>query len=181
MGLGHAFGDPEPGQDRAMADELIDVLVESPKGSRIKYEWDEERGAIRFDRHLYSATMFPADYGYVADALGADGEKLDALILTDEGTFPGCWVLARPIGVFWIAYDDQREAKILAVADQDPNWEEIVDVDDLPAHRRDEISHFFDVYKDLEPGRNPSSAGYEGRKAALKVVAESRQAAREGK
>jgi inorganic pyrophosphatase len=169
-----------------MADELIDVLVESPKGSRIKYEWDEERGAIRFDRHLYSATVFPADYGYVADALGADGEKLDALVLNDEGTFPGCWVLARPIGVFWITYDgggggespdQQREAKILAVPDKDPNWEETAGVDDLPTHRRDEISHFFDVYKDLEPGRVPSSAGYEGRDAALAVIAEGRRAA----
>jgi len=160
-----------------MADELIDVLVESPKGSRIKYEWDDERGAIRFDRHLYSATVFPADYGYVADALGADGEKLDALVLNDEGTFPGCWVLARPIGVFWITYDGEREGKILAVPDKDPNWEETADVDDLPTHRRDEISHFFDVYKDLEPGRVPSSDGYEGREAALGVIAEGRRAA----
>jgi len=164
-----------------MADELIDVQVESPKGSRIKYEWDEERGAIRFDRHLFSATVFPADYGYVADALGADGEKLDALILTDEGTFPGCWVRARPIGVFWITYDadgeDQREAKILAVPESDPNWEDTVDVDGLATHRRDEISHFFDVYKELEPGRIPSSAGYEGRDVARKVIAEARRAA----
>jgi inorganic pyrophosphatase len=166
-----------------MADELIDVRVESPRGSRIKYEWDEDRGAIRFDRHLYSATVFPADYGYVSDALGADGEKLDALVLTDEGTVPGCWVLARPIGVFWIAYDVdgevRREAKILAVPDKDPNWEDTLDVGGLATHRRDEISHFFEVYKDLEPGRDPSSAGYEGCDVALEVIAEARRAARD--
>src|SRR5436305_6349241 len=160
-----------------LADEVIDVLVESPRGSRIKYEWDEDRQAIRFDRHLYSATVFPADYGYIADTVGADGEKLDALILTDEGTFPGCWVRARPIGVFWITYDDDREAKIVAVADQDPNWADLEDIDDVPAHRREEISHFFDVYKDLEPSRDPSAAGYEGRAAALRVIAEGRRAA----
>jgi inorganic pyrophosphatase len=165
------------GQEALVDDDLIDVLVESPKGSRIKYEWDEDRRAIRFDRHLYSATMFPADYGYIADTVGADGEKLDALILTDEGTFPGCWVRARPIGVFWITYDGEREAKIVAVADQDPNWADMQDVDDVPAHRREEISHFFDVYKDLEPSRDPSSAGYEGRAAALQVIAEARRAA----
>jgi inorganic pyrophosphatase len=163
-----------------MDDGLIDVLVESPRGSRIKYEWDEQRGAIRFDRHLYSATVFPADYGYVDDTVGADGEKLDALILTDEGTFPGCWVRARPIGVFWITYDDAREAKIVAVAEQDPNWAELQDIEDLPVHRRDEISHFFDVYKDLEPSRVPSSAGYEGLTAARKVIAEARRAAASG-
>jgi len=156
-------------------DELIDVLVESPKGSRIKYEWDDDRQAIRFDRHLYSATVFPADYGYIADTIGADGEKLDALILTDEGTFPGCWVRARVIGVFWITYDDEREAKIVAVADQDPNWADLEDVDDVPAHRRDEISHFFDVYKDLEPDKMTDVRGWEDRESAESVLASARR------
>lgn len=162
-----------------MADELIDVRVETPKGSRAKYEWDHERGGLRLDRRLYSATVFPADYGYIADTKSADGEALDALVLSEDGTFPGCWVRARPIGVFWITYPGEgdgetREAKIVAVPHQDPDWAEAQDLDDLPAHQLEEISHFFEVYKDLEPSRTPSSAGYEGREAALAVIADSR-------
>ncbi|HEX3541155.1 MAG TPA: inorganic diphosphatase [Acidimicrobiales bacterium] len=79
-----------------MADDAIDVFIDTPKGSRAKYEWDPDRGGLRLDRRLYSATVFPADYGYVADTTGADGEALDALVLSDDGTFPGCWVAARP-------------------------------------------------------------------------------------
>lgn len=160
-----------------MEDELVDVLVESPKGSRVKYEWDPEREAIRFDRRMTTSTVFPADYGHVPGTSGADGEALDAMILTATGTFPGCWVRARPIGVFWITYDGEREAKIVTVPDGDPDWADVEDVSDLPEHRREEISHFLDVYKDLDAGRTPSAAGYEGREAALRVVAEARQAA----
>ncbi|MBV8386916.1 MAG: inorganic diphosphatase [Acidimicrobiia bacterium] len=162
-----------------MADDdiSIDVLVESPRGSRIKYEWDSDRKAMRFDRKLYTATVFPADYGFIPDTESDDGEALDALVLTDDPLFPGCWITARPIGVFWIAYDDedngeQREAKILAVPLEDPNWKDIDDIDDLPEHRRDEISHFFDVYKELEPSRTPRPDGYEGRDRALAVIRE---------
>jgi inorganic pyrophosphatase len=162
-----------------MADELIDVLVETPKGSRSKYEWDHDRGGLRLDRRLYSATVFPADYGYIADTKSADGEAVDALVLSEDGTFPGCWVLARPIGVFWITYAGEgeretREAKILSVPDEDPDWAEVRDLSDLPNHQLEEISHFFDVYKDLEPSRTPSPSGYEGRAVALQVIAESR-------
>ncbi len=164
-----------------MGDDRIDVMVETPKGSRSKYEWDHDRSGLRLDRRLYSATVFPADYGYVAETKGADGEALDALVLSEDGTFPGCWVLARPIGVFWITYPDEgedgsetREAKIVAVPDQDPDWAEVQDLADLPKHQLDEISHFFDIYKDLEPSRTPSPGGYEGRDVALKVIGESR-------
>lgn len=162
-----------------MEDELIDVLVETPKGSRSKYEWDHDRGGLRLDRRLYSATVFPADYGYIAETKSADGEAVDALVLSEDGTFPGCWVLARPIGVFWITYagegeHETREAKILSVPEQDPDSAEVRDLSDLPKHQLEEISHFFDVYKDLEPSRTPSPGGYEGRDVALQVIAESR-------
>jgi inorganic pyrophosphatase len=161
-----------------MAD--VDVLVESPRGSRVKYEWDNERQAMRLDRRLHTATVFPADYGFIADTKGADGEELDALVLTEEPTFPGCWVRARPIGVFWIAYPDEgedtKEAKVLAVPVDDPNWAEVDDIGELAEHRRTEISHFFDVYKDLEPSRSPSPEGFEGRDAALAVIDKARTA-----
>jgi inorganic pyrophosphatase len=153
-------------------DDLVDVLVETPQGSRKKYEYDHERKGMRLDRRLFSATVYPADYGFIPDTEGADGEALDALVITEEPTFPGCWVTARPIGVFWIAYDDHREAKIVAVPKGDPTWDEIHDLEELPEHLRDEISNFFDVYKVLEPGRTPTPDGYEGRDAAVAVIAE---------
>jgi inorganic pyrophosphatase len=112
---------------------LVDVFVETPQGSRKKYEYDPERKALRLDRRLFSA-----------------------------------------IGVFWIAYEETREAKILAVPCGDPTWDEVHDISELPDHLRDEISHFFDVYKVLEPGRTPRPDGYEGRDAALAVIAEAR-------
>jgi inorganic pyrophosphatase len=153
-------------------DKTVDVLVETPQGSRKKYEYDADRKAMRLDRRLFSATVYPTDYGFIPDTEGEDGEALDALVLTEEPTFPGCWVTARVIGVFWIAYDGQREAKIIAVPAGDPTWDEVEDIEELPDHLRDEISHFFDVYKDLEPGRTPEPAGYEGRAAALNVIDE---------
>lgn len=157
-----------------MADEhdLVDILVETPQGSRKKYEYDEARKGMRLDRRLFSATVYPADYGFIPDTEGADGEALDALVITEEPTFPGCWVTGRPIGVFWIAYDGAREAKIIAVPEGDPTWEGVHDIDEVPGHLRDEISQFFDVYKVLEPGRTPEPDGYEGRDAALAVIAE---------
>ncbi len=134
----------------------VDVLVETPKGSRKKYEWDPERRALRLDRRLFSATVYPADYGFVPGTEGADGEDLDVLILTDDPTFPGCWVSARPVGVVWISYGDQREeAKVLAVPAGDPTWDEVDDLADVPSHLVDEVRHFFDVYKQLEPSRSP--------------------------
>jgi inorganic pyrophosphatase len=155
-------------------DDLVDVLVETPQGSRKKYEYDHDRKALRLDRRLFSATVYPADYGFVPDTESEDGEALDALVITEEPTFPGCWVTARPIGVFWIAYDDGREAKIIAVPAGDPTWDEVHDLSELPDHLRDEISHFFDVYKVLEPGRTPRPDGYDGRDVALTVIAEAR-------
>jgi len=155
-------------------DSLVDVLIETPRGSRKKYEYDHEREALRLDRRLFSATVFPADYGFIPDTRGEDDESLDALVVTDEPTFPGCWVTGRVIGVCWIKYDGVRESKILCVPEGDPTWQGLVDVDDLPQHIKDEIDHFFEIYKQLDPGRTPAPAGYGDRDAALKVIAEAR-------
>jgi inorganic pyrophosphatase len=153
-------------------EELVDVLVETPQGSRKKYEYDHERKGLRLDRRLFSATIYPADYGFIPDTESEDGEALDVLVLTEEPTFPGCWVTARPIGVFWIAYDDKREAKIIAVPEHDPTWHDVRDLEDLAPHVLSEIENFFEVYKTLEPGRTPKPDGYDGRQAASKVIAE---------
>src|SRR3954447_16707575 len=100
----------------------LDVVVEIPRGSRNKYEFDEERGVMRLDRRLLGAIVFPADYGFVPGTRGADGEKLDALVLLDEPTYPGIWISARAIGVSWIGTKDGREAKLLCVPVGDPAY-----------------------------------------------------------
>jgi inorganic pyrophosphatase len=151
--------------DPAVTDE-IDVVIEIPKGSRNKYEFDHDRHIIRLDRRLFTATVYPADYGFLPETLSEDTDPLDALVLLDEPTFPGCWITARPVGVFWMTDDAGPDAKILCVPAGDPRWEHVWDLDGLPAHLTDEIQHFFDVYKALEPHKYSDVRGWEGAEAA---------------
>jgi inorganic pyrophosphatase len=154
------------------ANRVTDVVVEIPRGSRNKYEYDHEHGVIRLDRRLFSATVYPADYGFIPDTLGEDGDPLDALILLDDPTFPGCWVSARPVGVFWMEDDKGPDAKIICVAAGDPRWEGVVEIEDVPEMLRAEIEHFFEVYKMLEPGKHTNTRGYEGTDAAWTEIEE---------
>src|SRR5919106_34639 len=147
-------------------DEFIEVMVEIPKGSRNKYEYDHDRHVMRLDRRLFSATVYPADYGFVPDTLGEDGDPLDALVLLEDPTFPGCLVRARPVGVFWMTDEKGPDAKIICVPVDEPGSETMNDLNDLPAHLLNEIQHFFDVYKMLEPDKSSSTRGYERREAA---------------
>ena len=158
--------------------EAVDVFVETPKGSRKKYEYDHENHVMRLDRRLASATLFPTDYGYLPDTAGNDGEPLDALVLADEPTDPGTLVAVRPVGVFWIKTDDGPEAKVIAVPHDDPVWYEIQDIDHVPSHLKAEIENFFEVYKQLEPTSNPESGGFEGREVAEREIDEARRRAR---
>jgi inorganic pyrophosphatase len=155
--------------------EAIDVVVEIPRGSRNKYEYDHEHHIIRLDRRLFTATAYPADYGFIPDTLSEDGDPLDALVVLEEPTFPGCWVSARPVGVFWMTDDKGPDAKVLCVPATDARWEHVEDLDDLPAHLTDEISHFFDVYKELEPGKSTSVRGWEGAEVAWAEIAACRE------
>ena len=130
---GQARTGPNPagrqeGRGHVSTDRTIEVMVEIPRGSRNKYEYDHERGVIRLDRRLFSATFYPADYGFVPDTLAEDGDPLDVLVLLDEPTFPGCLVECRPIGVFSMADEKGPDAKIIAVACGDPMWEPIRDL-----------------------------------------------------
>ncbi|MFN2491172.1 MAG: inorganic diphosphatase [Actinomycetota bacterium] len=149
---------------------VIDVVVEIPKGSRNKYEYDHERHVIRLDRRLFSATTYPADYGYIPETLAEDGDPLDALVLVDDPTFPGCWVRARPLGVFYMEDEKGRDAKVICVPYGDPMWEGVGDLEELPSQLLQEIQHFFDVYKMLEPDKVSSTIGYEGVEAAMEEV-----------
>ena len=154
--------------------DLIDVVVEVPRGSRNKYEYDAERGVMRFDRRLLGSLSFPADYGYVPETIGADDDALDALVLLNEPTYPGVWVASRPVGVSWIGTEGGREAKLLCVPDGDPAYAGVEDLSDLPEHLRDEIRQFFEVYDWLGDGPASSDEGQEGREVALEVLAQAR-------
>ena len=144
----------------------VEVIIEIPKGSRNKYEMDHETGAIWLDRHLFTATTYPADYGFVNHTLGEDGDPLDALVLLEEPTFPGCHIKARPVGVFWMRDEAGGDAKILCVPAGDPRWEHVRDLADLPDHLRSEIRHFFEIYKALEPNKDSDVRDWEGVTAA---------------
>jgi inorganic pyrophosphatase len=153
----------------------IEVVIEIPKGTRNKYEADHDTGAIWLDRMLFTATRYPEDYGYVPMTLAEDGDPLDALVLLEEPTFPGCHIRARPIGVFSMRDEKGQDAKLLCVPATDPRVNNVEDLDDVPHYELDEITHFFAIYKQLEPGKNTEVEGWQGRAAAEEVVDSSRR------
>ncbi|MCU1457637.1 MAG: ppa, partial [Actinomycetia bacterium] len=155
----------------------IEAIIEIPKGSRNKYEIDHETGAIWLDRLLFTAMQYPADYGFFPGTLGEDGDPLDVLVLLDEPTFPGCHMLVRPIGVFWMRDEKGPDAKIVAVPAHDPRWAGVNDITDMRSFVLDEIAHFFDVYKDLEPDKSTETRGWEGVGPAIQEIEDARKRA----
>lgn len=143
-------------------------------GSRNKYETDLTTGKIRLDRTLLTATRYPADYGYVPETLTEDGDPLDCVVLVEEPTFPGCLIRARPVGVFWMEDEKGRDSKILAVPVNNirQGW---TDIEELPRHLLLEISHFFEIYKQLEPGKSSEVHGWDGRREAEREIEGARQ------
>ena len=153
----------------------FDVVVEIPRGSRNKYEVDHHSGLIRLDRTLFTATQYPADYGFVPDTLAEDGDPLDALVIVAEPTFPGCLILSRPIGMFRMTDENGPDHKILCVPARDPRQEHLRDLHHLPEFDRLEIEHFFLIYKELEPGKSVEGASWGGRADAEAEVEASRR------
>ena len=127
----------------------FDVLVEIPRGSRNKYEYDFDLKRMRFDRMLFSSMMYPADYGFIPETLALDGDPLDVLVLVTKPTFPGCVIEVKPIGVFHMADDKGPDEKVICVPVSDPIWNSLNDLSDVNPHLVKEIEHFFQVYKDL--------------------------------
>ncbi|MCD2188638.1 inorganic diphosphatase [Actinomycetospora soli] len=159
----------------------FDVFVEVPRGSRNKYELDHESGKLRLDRTLFTATQYPADYGFIENTLGQDGDPLDALVLVQEPTFPGCLVRSRAIGMFRMTDEAGGDDKVLCVPVDDPRLEHLRDIHHLDQYHRMEIQHFFEVYKALEPDKAVEGHEWVGRAAAEKEVQASvDRAAREG-
>ncbi len=152
----------------------IFVVIEIPRGSRNKYEIDHDTGHIFLDRRLFTATTYPADYGFIPDTLGGDGDPLDALVLLEDPTYPGVWVEAKPVGLLWMQDEAGEDAKVICVPPTDPRWRGVEDLRDLPEELLEEIKHFFDVYKALEPGKASHTAGFETRKGAWREIERSR-------
>jgi inorganic pyrophosphatase len=150
------------------------VFVEIPAGSRNKYEWDDEAGGIVLDRRLFTSMSYPADYGYIEGAWGEDGDPLDALVLVGDPTFPGCRIRARVIGVFYMEDEKGADEKIICASRNDPAWGHAHDVHDLIPEFRDEIEHFFQVYKQLER-KKTATRGFGNRAAALDVIEGARE------
>jgi inorganic pyrophosphatase len=150
----------------------VTVMIEIPKGSRNKYEYDKEKRVLRFDRMLFSAVHYPSDYGFIPDTVAQDGDPLDALVLVWEPTFPGCLIEARPVGLFKMWDEKGPDEKILCVPVSDPLWNYIESLADVPPHLLKEIAHFFAIYKDLEE-KKTGVEGWEDRDAAVKIIRES--------
>ncbi|MBV8079495.1 MAG: inorganic diphosphatase [Actinobacteria bacterium] len=153
----------------------IVVFVEIPGGSRNKYEWDDELGGIVLDRRLFTSMSYPADYGYVEGTCAEDGDPLDALVLVSDPTFPGCRIRVKPIGVFHMSDEKGPDEKIICVPDSDPTWGALADIHDVPARLRDEVEHFFQVYKDLDHEGKVTTRGFGNRAEAEEAIAAARK------
>ena len=158
-----------------MADsENIHCLVEIPKGSRNKYEWDEELNAIKLDRFLFSSVVYPTDYGFIPETLAEDGDPLDAMVCVSEPTFPGCVIPVKVIALFRMRDDKGVDDKVVCVPQHDPNWNVLSSLDDIADSLRDEISHFFSIYKQPE-GIAVKVDGWYSREEALQIIEESHE------
>jgi len=151
--------------------QTFDVLVEIPRGSRNKYEYDFDLKRMRFDRMLFSSMMYPADYGFIPETLALDGDPLDVLVLVTKPTFPGCVIEVKPIGVFHMADDKGPDEKVICVPVSDPNWNHLEDLADINPHLLKEIEHFFEVYKDLEK-KKVDVQGWGDVKEAQRIIKE---------
>ena len=148
---------------------IVDAFIEIPTGSQNKYEYDKELGVFRLDRVLYSPMHYPAEYGYLQNTLAKDGDPLDILVLTTFPTFPGCVIRSRVIGVLIMSDDKGEDEKLLVVPVDDPRWDEVCSLDDVPQHILKEIEHFFKVYKDLEH-KETRIIGWEGVEKANELI-----------
>lgn len=159
-------------------DAPLHILVEIPKGSRNKYEYDEELKAIKLDRYLFSSVVYPTDYGFIPETWALDDDPLDAMVCVTEPTFPGCIIPVKAIALFRMTDDDDQDDKVLCVPHNDPNWNTLESLEDMPERLRDEIEHFFSIYKQPE-GKTVSVDGWYPREEALAEIDRARKRWRE--
>src|SRR3954451_21220929 len=153
----------------AAGDDHLLAYVEIPKGSRNKYEYDEELDELVLDRFLSSSTVYPTDYGYLIGHRGRDGDPLDAMVCVSEPTFPGCVIPVKPIALFKMRDEAGVDDKIVCVPNHDPGWSIAETLEDIPKQLQREITHFFSVYKQLED-KTVDVEGWKSREEALEVI-----------
>jgi len=158
--------------DHGLDTELL-ALIEIPKGSRNKYEYDEGIDKVILDRFLSSSTVYPTDYGYLIDHRGRDGDPLDVLVCVSEPTFPGCVIPVKPIALFDMEDEKGQDDKIICVPLHDPGWNKLEDLHDLTEQFQLEVAHFFSVYKQLDD-KPVKIKGWHPRERALEVIADAR-------
>ncbi len=154
--------------------DIVRMVVEIPKNSRNKYEYDTKLGVFRLDRTLYSPMHYPGDYGFIPGTVATDGDPMDVLVISDEGTFTGCLMEVRPVGMLEMADEKGHDEKILVVPEMNPRYDQIHTVDQIFPHVRREIEHFFDIYKELE-GKHTEIKGWRGPMEARRNITDCRQ------
>jgi inorganic pyrophosphatase len=149
----------------------INAVIEIPKGSSNKYEFDKDMNVFRLDRTLYSPVHYPGAYGFIPQTHSEDGDPLDIVVMVEGATFPGCLIEVRPLGVLVMRDDAGLDHKILAVPVNDPRMRDVHGLQHLPSHYLAEVDYFFNIYKDLE-GKKSDTYGWEDRLVAYKVINE---------
>ncbi|MFT4945555.1 MAG: inorganic pyrophosphatase [Halovenus sp.] len=150
--------------------EEIYAVVECLKGERNKYEYDKDIPAVVLDRVLHSNVHYPSDYGFIPQSYYDDGDPFDVLVLVEDQTFPGCVIEARPVALMGMDDDGEKDDKVIAVPREDPRYDHIEDLGDIPEQTRAEIAEFFETYKNLEAGKQTETLGWEDRQAALDAI-----------
>lgn len=155
------------------APEVINAIIEIPKNSHNKYEYDEGLDEIKLDRVLYSPLFYPADYGFIPHTRSDDGDHLDVLVIISDSVFPGCVVSVRPIGVLDMEDEGGQDWKIVAVAEKDPRQKNIQSIDSIDEQYKNEIIHFFEQYKKLE-NKWVKVKGWLGKEEAYRLIQEAK-------
>ena len=150
--------------------EEIYAVVECLKGERNKYEYDKDVPGVVLDRVLHSSVHYPSDYGFIPRAYYDDEDPFDVLVLVEDATFPGCIIEARPVALMGMDDDGEKDDKVIAVPAEDPRYDHIQTLADIPDQTRAEISEFFETYKNLEEGKETSTLGWEDREAAYDAI-----------
>lgn len=168
--MANKLSDLDPG---AECPAVVRMIVEIPKNSANKYEYDVKLGVFRLDRTLYSSVHYPGDYGFIPGTVAEDGDPMDILALADEPSFSGCLVDVRPLGILQMEDNQETDLKILAVPLRNPRYDQMVGMEDVPAHVIREIENFFSIYKQLE-GKVVRVHGWHGKSAACAAIQQTR-------
>jgi len=151
------------------APNMVNAIIEIPRGSTNKYEFDYDSGLFKLDRVLFSPLFYPFDYGFIPQTHYLDGDPMDVLVMIWHPTFPGCLVEAVPIGVLEMRDEKGPDEKILCVAKRDPRFGYRTSIDEISPHTLKEVMHFFEVYKDLED-KSVEVVGWHGREMAVDLI-----------